>query len=480
MKDLQNYIADSWVAPDRNLPGQLCDANTGEVLGSQMGSSGRQVEDALEAADKNHRGAAWGGLSADERATYLERIADCLELRAAAIAESDALQTGVVISNTSRVAMICSAAFRGAATLLREMPDPAPLAGPHGELELERLPLGVAAIIAPWNAPSGIACHKLASALAAGCPVVFKPSEWSPGSAQEIAEAIVAAGLPAGTFQMLHGAGDTGGLLVTDERVAAVSFTGGLQGGRAVAHACAEGIKPAQLELGGNNPLVILEDANIAAAAEGVVTALTTLNGQWCRALGRLLVHESIIDELMSAVESAMQSISVGSSLSEDSSMGPLVHAGHRQHVLDAMQSYADMGGKLHQYSSAPALEGWFVQPTLITGLNPNLTLEEIFGPVATVHTFSDDDEAVDLANQTPYGLAAYVFGEEQRAWQIARGIRAGNIKINGVSMLNLNPMAPRPAWGLSGLGDEGTRETFEFFRGHRLIGVAAVPEASA
>ena len=113
------------------------------------------------------------------------------------------------------------------------------------------------------------------------------------------------------------------------------------------------------------------------------------------------------------------------------------------------------------------------MQPTLVCGLNPELTIEEIFGPVAAVHSFADDAAAVALANQTPYGLAAYVFGEEQHAWKIARQIRTGMTKINGVTMLNLNPQAPRPAWGLSGLGDEGTRETFEFFRGSRLIGVA-------
>jgi acyl-CoA reductase-like NAD-dependent aldehyde dehydrogenase len=476
LKQVQNFIADEWVAPDRTLPGQLCDANTGEVMSAQLGSSGKQLEAALSAAQTNFEAAAWSGLEAIERASYLDAIAATLADRAEELARADAVQTGVVISSTSRVAMICAAAFKGAANLLRELQTAPALAGPHGDLLLERLPLGVAAIIAPWNAPSGIACHKLASSLAAGCPSIFKPSEWSPGSAQIIAEAIAAANLPLGTFQMLHGAGDTGGLLVTDERVAAVSFTGGLQGGRAVAHACAEGIKPAQLELGGNNPLLVLSDANIDAAAEGIVTALTTLNGQWCRALGRLLVHESLHDELLEAVSALMASVKMGSSLSEDSTMGPLVHETHRQHVLEAISHYVDMGGELHEYAALPDLNGWFVRPTLIIGLNPNLTLEEIFGPVATVHTFSDDEQAIALANQTPYGLAAYVFGEEEHCWAVARRIRAGSTKINGVSMLNLNPQAPRPAWGLSGLGDEGTRETFEFFRGHRLIGVAGRP----
>ncbi len=476
VSELRNFIDGTWVAPDRALPAQLCDANTGEVLGPQVGAGNKQIEQAVAAGHAAHQSGEWGMLSGADRADKLDIIAGELEKRTARLAEEDARQTGVVISLTEKFAMVCAAAFRGAAALLREPDTSEPLAGPHGDLLLERLPLGLAAVIAPWNAPSGIACHKLASALAAGCPAILKPSEWAPGSAQAIAEAVVEADLPAGVFQMLHGAGDTGGLLVVDERVAAVSFTGGLQGGRAVARACAEGMKPAQLELGGNNPLVVLEDANIEAAAQGIVTAITTLNGQWCRAMGRLLVHEAVELPLLGLVEEKLQQVRIGSSLSHESDMGPLVHAGHLEHVREAIQRYEVMGAGIIRCGDLPDLEGWFLQPTLVTGLNPELTTEEIFGPVAAVHSFSTDDDAVALANQTPYGLAAYVFGEEDHAWTVARGIRTGITKINGVTMLNLNPAAPRPAWGLSGLGDEGTRETFEFFRGSRLIGVAAKP----
>jgi acyl-CoA reductase-like NAD-dependent aldehyde dehydrogenase len=477
VNQLQNFIGGTWVLPDRTLPAQLCDANTGEALAPQAGSSIKQVEQALAAAEAAHADGRWADLAVAQRIDKLEQIALGMESRALVLAEADARQTGVVISLTEKFALVCAGAFRGAAALLKEPANEDALPGPHGDLLFERLPLGVAAVIAPWNAPSGIACHKLASALAAGCPTILKPSEWAPGSAQAIAEAVVEAGLPAGTFQLLHGGGDTGGMLVVDQRTAAVSFTGGLQGGRAVAHACAESIKPAQLELGGNNPLIVLEDANLAAAAEGIVTALTTLNGQWCRALGRLLVHKSVLPALLEQVAEKMQSVRIGHSLSHDSSMGPLVHSAHRDHVSESVQKYAAMGGEVLTYCELPDLKGWFMQPTLVCGLAPELTLEETFGPVATVHCFSSDDEAVALANQTPYGLAAYVFGDEDHSWQVARRIRTGITKINGVTMLNLNPAAPRPAWGLSGLGDEGTRETFEFFRGSRLIGVAARPE---
>ena len=476
MREQQNFIAGAWAAPARELAETLCDANTGAVLAVQRGSSPQQLEQALAAAAAAHADARWAGLAAAVRADKLERVALELEARERALARADAQQTGVVIALTEKLARLCAGAFRAAASLLRAAPTPAALAGPHGELALERLPLGVAALIAPWNAPSGIACHKLASALAAGCPVILKPSEWASGSAQLIAEAVVAAKLPQGVFQLVHGAGDTGSALAADARVAAVSFTGGLQGGRAVAHACADDIKPAQLELGGNNPLLVLADANLTAAAAGVVAALTTLNGQWCRALGRLLVHASVCDELLERVAGQMRALRIGSSLHPQSQMGPLAHSAQRSRVAAAIARYQALGGELLSYGELPALAGWFQQPALITGLPPELALEEIFGPVATVHTFNDDEQAVLLANQTAGGLAAYVFGEEAHSWQLARRIRTGMTKINGVSLLNLNPQAPRSAWGLSGLGDEGTHATFEFFRGSRLIGVAARP----
>lgn len=469
---LRNYIDDEWVDPARRSEFSLCNASTGKPTAPQMISSGEQIESALTAAANAHSDSRWSALPAVERSAALERIADQLEQRCEAIATADSSQTGVILSLTRRVAAICPAAFRAAAQLLVEPPAPA-LQGPLGDLRTERLPLGAAVVIAPWNAPSGIACHKLASALAAGCPAILKPSEWAPGSAQLIAEAIAEAGLPRGTFQLIHGDGGTGAGLIADDRIAAVSFTGGLAAGRAVARACAEDIKPAQLELGGNNPLVVLDDADLQQAAAGIVTGLTTLNGQWCRALGRLLVQESVWPQLRDCIAEKMSDLRLGAADDDTSSMGPLVHSGHRDHVISALQVYSDAGAELIRYGELPELGGWFVQPTLVVGLNGAQTIDEIFGPVACVHTFKSDTEALQLANQTPFGLAAYVFGEPDHAWQVAAGIRTGITKINGVTMLNLNPAAPRPAWGLSGLGDEGTRETFEFFRGTRVIGEA-------
>ena len=467
---LQNYIAGQWEAVPQQLDVPLCNASTGEAIGRQVESGTEQLERALALAAQSYDAKdGWCSLSATERAACLLKAADALEARAAQIAELDSLFTGVIISLTGRLARICGAAFRGAAGLLQDDGG----AGANEKLLIERTALGPAAIIGPWNAPAGIMAHKLASALAAGCPALVKPSEWAPHSVQVIAEALQEAGLPADACQLLHGSAETGSALVSDERVAAVSFTGGLAGGRAVARACAAQVRPAQLELGGNNPLLALEDADVENAADGAVTAMTTLNGQWCRALGRLLVHKHLEAELLERIKQKLARLSLGDALDPDSAMGPLAHRRHRQLIERQVAALRDKGGVIHQCTPLPALGGWFYPPTVITGLRPDDTVEEIFGPVACLHSFEDDEQAVRLANQTPYGLAAYVFGDEGHCWQVARKIRAGVTKINAVTLLNLSPEAPRPAWGLSGLGDEGTRETFEFFRGTRVIGVA-------
>ncbi|WP_371189357.1 aldehyde dehydrogenase [Thalassotalea maritima] len=470
------YIGDDWHKPARILPQMLNDANTGAELMPQCAASDEQIEVAVQSAKNSFDTGVWPALSYHQRADYLDKIADNMLDKEMDIAMADSIQTGVILALTRQFAKVCSLSFRHAAKLLRELPEQQEMAGERGKIVVERLPLGVAGIIAPWNAPSGIACHKLASALAAGCSVVYKPSEWTTASAQYISEAIIDANLPKGVFQLLLGDGSVGEKIVAHQYISAVSFTGGAVGGEHVGRICGQQIKPAQLELGGNNALVILASADLDAAAEGVVTGLTTMNAQWCRAVGRIIVDASVKTELMDKIKQRLAHIRLGHALDSDSHMGPLVHQGHWQHIRDQVQYYQQQGGNVVQMTSLPDDEelvgGWFFPPTLIEGLTPELTLQETFGPVATVHTFTSLEQAIAMANQTNYGLAAYVFGEESHAWDVARRVIAGVVKINNVSLFALRADLPRAAWRQSGLGDEGIRETFEFFRGTRVTGV--------
>jgi len=304
--------------------------------------------------------------------------------------------------------------------------------------------------------------------------VVIKASEHAPHSIGMLVDAVERSTVPNNTVQLVHGAAAIGAQVVADPRIKAVSFTGGLGGGRAVARACAEDLKPVQLELGGNNPMLVFPEADLDAAADAVVAGLTTLNGQWCRALGRLLIHQSIQAPLLERVKTRLAKVRLGSALSAESDMGPLIHEGHLATVQDLESRLLDGPNRTRiAPTELPTLEGSFHRPTLICGVPPEQAVEEVFGPVATVHPFVDEDHAIELANQTPYGLAAYIFGDKQRALALAGRIQAGTIKINGLTLLALAPDAPRPAWGLSGLGDEGTLETLRFFTGHRVIGMA-------
>ena len=465
---LRNYVAGEWSEPGVALPHTVCDSNTGQALLRQRSATPDQVHSAIRSAHETHLEGAWARMRGEERAAILTEIAIALEALIEDMAMADALLTGVPVASTRSIAGVCPASFRAAAQLA--LADEA--ARRENGFVVERLPLGPAAVVAPCNAPSGIACHKLASALAAGCPVVFKPSEWAPISGQLIAQAIAGLDLPAGVFQLVHGAAETCAAIVGDRRISAVSLTGGLEAGRSVAAACARQIKPAQLELGGNNPLLVLPGADRSAAVDGIVAALTTLNGQWCRALGRLIVHESLSEDLIAATMKRLSALRVGRSTDSGTEFGPLAHRAYKEAVEAAIDVYRHQGGTVLSNTPLPGLSGWFVSPTLVTGLDAGSTLEEIFGPVATVHEFSDIDEGVALANQTPYGLAAYVFGKPAEAMGVARQIEAGMIKVNSVTLFSPHPSAPRPAWKLSGIFDEGVRETFEFFRGTRVIGV--------
>jgi acyl-CoA reductase-like NAD-dependent aldehyde dehydrogenase len=219
---------------------------------------------------------------------------------------------------------------------------------------------------------------------------------------------------------------------------------------------------------------VVFEDADLEQAAIGITYGLTNLNAQWCRALGRVLVQRSVKDALLEQVRQQLAAIKLGHSLDENSDMGPLIHQQQYESVLAEVERLRSLGGRVIQATALPDLGGYFVPPTLVDGCEPADTIEEIFGPVATVHSFDTEAQALQLANGTPYGLAAYVYsGNQQRAFDFGRRIRTGSVKINGYSLLSLSPNAPRGAWGLSGLGEEGTGQSIDFFTGARVVGVS-------
>jgi acyl-CoA reductase-like NAD-dependent aldehyde dehydrogenase len=476
LPELINHIDGGTSIPANDRQHQLCNANTAEPIQPILCSSEQQVEVALQASQQAYEDGEWENTPANDRADILDQIADELAKPeyADTIAYSDAITTGAIIHTTRKMAAIVPMVFKGAAQFIREGGLDHKVPGPCGDVDYFKRPWGPALLISPWNGPTAIGSHKIASALAAGAPCILKPSEWAPHSAIVMAQAIDKIGLPRGTFQLTIGNRVIGSQMVEDDRIQAVSFTGGLAGGRAIARACADDFKPTQLELGGNNALVVFEDADIEKAATGIVFGMTNLNAQWCRALGRLLIHTSIKDKLLERVLEKLKHIKLGNSLSEDSEMGPMVHEGQYRSILSDIDKLVSKGGKALSSTALPEMNGYFIAPTLVDGCKPDDTIDEIFGPVACIHSFNTDEEALALVNGTPFGLAGYVYSEnEQRAFAFARRMRTGGVKINGYSLLSLSGSAPRSAWGLSGIGEEGHSQSIDFFTGARVVGVS-------
>jgi phenylacetaldehyde dehydrogenase len=463
----QSLVDGEWKPATRALPGTLEDPATGAVLGPQLGSSRADVEAALAAADR--AAGPWAAVPPAERADLLDACADALEAAVARIVAVESAGTGVPIRQATPLGFIVTGSFRLAAAQLREGWLTRTATRDDGRpVTVELLPWGPALCLVPWNAPAPMAAHKAANALAAGCPTLVKPSEYAPAGTQLLVETLDGI-LPPGVLQLLHGGAEVGTALVGDPRVRAVSFTGGVPGGRSVAGLCAAGLKPAQLELGGNNPLVVLPDADLDAAARAAVDLLTTLNGQWCRALGRLIAPHDRIPALLAAIGERLTALRAGDPADPATQLGPLIHSGHRALVAARL---LDLGGKAHTFTEVPA-GGNFFAPALVTGAADEPARHEIFGPVATVHGYTGVDEAVAIANDTAYGLEGYVFGtDEEAALAVARRIRAGEVKVNGSSVMSLHLFTPRPAWGVSGLGEEGTAETLRFFTNPRVTGV--------
>ncbi|MFI6885809.1 aldehyde dehydrogenase family protein [Streptosporangium canum] len=460
----RDLVDGAWSACAEDLGFDLEDPASGEAAGRARGTSPDRVAAALAAAERV--AAPWAATAPERRADLLDAVADGLDRRIPEIVALESFATGVPIRQTTPLGSIVGGSFRLAAAQLREGGLRTTVIREDGRaVEVHRLPRGPALCLVPWNAPAPMAAHKAASALAAGCPVILKVSEYAPYGSQVLAEVLHEV-LPPGVFQFVQGGPRTGGHLVGDLRVRAVSFTGGPVAGRAVAAACVTGFRPAQLELGGNNPLLVLPDAPVEVAARAAADLLTTLNGQWCRALGRLLVPRDRLDELVAATGERLTALRAGDPLREGTDFGPLVHSTHVRRVREAV---AAAGGRAVPYGVMPET-GNFLAPTLITGTD---LAEEVFGPVAAVVPYDTVEEAVTLANATPYGLEGYVVGaDEERALAVARRVRAGEVKVNGSSVMSLHLFTPRPAWGLSGLGEEGTRETLRFFTNARVVGV--------
>ena len=464
---VQNYINGKFESSENII--EDINPATGEVIAHIPKSNLNDVENAVNAADLGRDN--WANLSLEERTVWLDKIANVLESKSEEIASLESLDTGKPISLARAVDASRSVTnFRFFAEFARNYKDEKfEMKDAINHVILK--PVGIAGLITPWNLPLYLLSWKIAPAIVMGNTVVAKPSELTPLTANLLAEVIHEVGLPAGVVNIVHGLGsEAGQAIVEHPKVNLISFTGGTMTGRRVAETAAPMFKKLSLELGGKNATIVLDDTDLDEAIPDIARSGFLNQGQVCLCGSRILVSDKIWDEFVDKFVNYVKSMKVGDPSLEDSDLGALVSFAHR----DKVESYIHLaqreggevlcGGKSPNLSS-PFDKGAFLEPTVVSNLShmSRTATEEIFGPVVTLHPFKTDEEAIEMANCTEYGLAGSVWtGDTKRGTQIAEKIETGMVWVN--TWLHRDLRVPFGGIKDSGVGREGGRWSLGFF----------------
>jgi len=445
------YINGAWRKASGAI--EVLSASTEEVIGAIPEGTPADVNVAVEAARAAFP--KWSETPAAERAEWLDKIAAALKERTETIARTIAMEVGSPISMaTSIQAGLPVVVTQSYANLARE----AKLEQEIGNSLVVREAAGVVGAITPWNYPLHQIMAKVAPALAAGCTVVLKPSELAPLNAMLLAEVCLAIGLPKGVLNIVTGYGPVvGEAIASHPNVDMVSFTGSVRAGKRVAALAAETIKKVTLELGGKSACVILDDAPFEKAVPSGARNAMLNSGQTCSAWTRMLVPRARQQEAVDLAASAVNSLKIGDPLDGSTRLGPLISATQRERVEGYITKGKNEGAKLVAGGGRPGgfEKGYYVQPTIFAGVKSQMTIaqEEIFGPVLSILPYDSEDEAVEIANGTIYGLAGGVWsGDAEHAMKVARRMRTGQVDVNGG---RYNPMAPFGGYKQSGIGRE-------------------------
>jgi 5-carboxymethyl-2-hydroxymuconic-semialdehyde dehydrogenase len=453
--------------PRRGAGGELFD-DLSPIDGSRLCQVVCGTEEDVDAAAQAARlaFAAWRKVPGEARRALLHRIADLIEARSEQIALTECVDTGQALRFMSKAAERAAENFRFFADRAPSASDGLALpAAEHLNYTL-RQPIGPVGVITPWNTPFMLSTWKIAPALAAGCTVVHKPAEWSPLTAMLLAEIMTEAGVPPGVANLVNGIGETTGRLLTEHpAVRATAFIGESRTGSLVMAQGAPTLKRVHLELGGKNPVIVFEDADLERALEAVIFMIYSLNGERCTSSSRLLVQRSIHDRFVAQIAERIARLKVGHPLDPATEIGPLIHARHVEKVLGYFDIARREGAEIRCGGRTASLGGNFVEPTLLTAARNDMRIaqEEIFGPVLTVIPFQDEAEALALANDVRYGLTAYIWTENAgRALRMAHAVEAGMVWVNSENNRHL----PTPFGGAkaSGIGRDGGDYSFDFY----------------
>lgn len=450
---------------------------TNQVINRVAEGLTEDIDLAVQAARQAFDAGPWRKMKLKERLSYLYRIADLIEEEAEEIAYLESLDTGLPISQTRKQAGRAAENFRFYAEMVKYKMD-----GEAYRVDDQFInytihkPVGVAGLITPWNAPFMLETWKVAPALATGNTVVLKPAEWSPLTANKLAQIIDQAGLPNGVFNLVHGFGETAGAaLVAHPDVQLISFTGETITGSEIMKNGAATLKRLSMELGGKSPIIIFEDADFNRALDACIFGIFSFNGERCTANSRLFVQDSIYEPFVQSLKERVERIILGDPLDERTEIGPLIHEVHRQRVLEYIELAQREGAEVFSSTIPSALaKGHFVAPTLLLHVRNEMRVaqEEIFGPVLAVIPFSTEEEVIAMANHSKYGLAGYVWTSDlKRGHRLAQAIDSGMVWINSQNVRDLR--IPFGGMKYSGIGREGGAYAFEFYTERQVIHVA-------
>ncbi|RJF86669.1 NADP-dependent succinate-semialdehyde dehydrogenase I [Oleomonas cavernae] len=461
----RNYIDGAWVDADNGATVAVTNPATGETLGTVPKAGRHETARAIEAA--NAAFPAWRKKTAKERAVILRRFADLM------LANQDDLGL-LMTSEQGKPLAEAKGEVAYAAAFLEWFGEEAkringetiPSHAADKRIIVLREPIGVVAAITPWNFPAAMITRKIGPALAAGCTVVVKPATQTPYSALALAELGERAGLPAGVLNVVTGAaGEIGGEMTSSPIVRKLTFTGSTEVGKTLMAQCAGTVKKVSLELGGNAPFIVFDDADLDAAVEGAIASKFRNTGQTCVCANRLLVQDGVYDAFAQKLGKAVAGLKVANGIEPGATQGPLIDmkavAKVEEHIADAVAKGASIaaGGKRH------ALGGSFFEPTVLTGVTPAMAVarEETFGPVAPLFRFKTEAEAITMANDTEFGLAAYFFSRDVgRIFRVAEAVEYGIVGIN--TGLISTEVAPFGGVKESGIGREGSRHGIDDF----------------
>jgi len=462
----QLYIGGEWMPASDGAEMAVLDPSTGESVATVASGS---VDDALNAVTAAYDASpTWAATPPRARAEILRKAYEIMIASADDLAELIVLEMGKALPEARAEVVYAAEFFRWfSEEAVRNIGSVATSPGGDKKIIAVHQPIGVSVLITPWNFPAAMATRKIGPAFAAGCAVILKPASDTPLTALALAKILEEAGAPAGSVNVLPSrrSGAVGEAMLTDPRVRNLSFTGSTEVGRRLLEVTSRHIVRSSMELGGNAPFVVFEDANIEEAVAGAMIAKMRNGGQSCIAANRILVHAAVADEFSEQFSAAMAAVKTGPGLEAGVDLGPMINEGAQQDMMELVGVSTGAGGSVATGGEAPSRPGFFFEPTVVTNIdldNPILQ-REIFGPLAPVIRFDTEEEALAAANDTEHGLAAYVYTEDlKRGMRVAEAIEAGMVGIN--RGLISDPAAPFGGVKESGLGREGgTYGMFEF-----------------